>query len=160
HLVNRTAGTGSRAATAVYFTGDECAVNFTTLADPAGATGDFLSPGNALIAANTTTGALTYASIDNYSTTTYPNLVLVNINGIQPSNFNAAVATYDYLYESTAQTAASLTAGPSLLANWLIGELQDETTTSGRGDIDAIPGLAASNNTTLPVSSSGFVPPS
>lgn len=160
HVENREAGTGSRAATAVYFTGDECLSNAVSLVDSAGATGDFFSPGNVLNAANLAAGSLTYASIDNYSTTTYPNLVLVNINGLPPSNFNAAVGTYDYWFESTAQTAASLTGNPLVLANWLISELQEETTTSGRDDINAIPGLTASNNPTLPVSLSGFVPPS
>jgi PBP superfamily domain len=159
-IVNRESGAGSRAATAVYFTGDECNPSASTLADSAGAAGDFFSTANVLSAANTTTGAITYASIDNYSTTTYPNLVLVNINGIPPSNLAAAEGQYDFWFEGTAQTAPTITGNQTVLVNWLIGELESETTTSGRVDIDAIPGLGASNNAAIPASGSAFVPPS
>ncbi len=105
-----------------------------------------------LAKANTTAGAITYASIDNFNTTTYPNLALVNINGVPPSNLNAAEGQYDYWFELTAQTAPSLTGNSLVLANWLIGQLQDINTESHLVDVNAIPGNSANDNPSLPIS--------
>lgn len=150
-LVNRESGSGSRASAAIYFTGDECSASAATIADPAGAAGDFFSTGNVLAAANTTTGGVTYASIDNFSTTTYPNLALVAINGIAPSNLNAATGQYDYWFEATAVPAPSLSGNSLALANFIISALQTEATAPHLVDVLAIPGLST-NNAALPVS--------
>jgi hypothetical protein len=153
-LVNREAGSGSRTGAAIYFTGDECNPSATTISDPAGATGDFFSTGNVLAAANLTAGAVTYASIDNFSTTTYPNLVMVSINGIFPSNINAANGQYDYWFEATAVPNPNVASGSvaSQVSTWLIGELQAEATAPHTDDILAIPGIST-NNAALPVTS-------
>ena len=152
HIVNREAGSGSRAGASIYFTGYECSASASDIADPAGATGDFFSTGNVLAAANTTVGGITYASIDNFSTTTYPNLALVAIDGIVPSNLNAAAGQYDYWFESTAIPASGLSTSSAALSSWLIGELQDINTEPHLIDVNAIPGNSSNDTPALPVS--------
>jgi hypothetical protein len=152
-IVNREAGSGSRAGASIYFTGYECSASATDIADPAGATGDFFSTGNVLAKANTTPGSITYASIDNFNTTSLPNLALVAIDGIVPSNVTAANGQYDYWFEATAVTASGLPTPAATLASWLIGELQDINTLPHLVDVNAIPGNSANDNPALPVSS-------
>jgi hypothetical protein len=151
-IQNRESGSGSRAGAAIYFTGDECNASAVTVSDPAGAGGDFFSTGNVLTAANGTAGSITYASIDNFSTSSLPNLVLVNIDGVAPSNLNAATGQYDYWFEATAVPSPTLTGNSATLSTWLIGELQTEATAPHLTDVNAIP-LLSTNNPALPVSS-------
>lgn len=150
-VVNREAGSGSRAGASIYFTGYECVASTTDIADPAGATGDFFSTGNVLAQANKVAGSITYASIDNFNTSSFPNLALVAIDGIVPTNLNAAAGQYDYWFESTAVTASGLSTSSAALASWLIGELQTEATAPHLIDVNAIPGQST-NNPALPVS--------
>jgi hypothetical protein len=115
-------------------------------------TGDFFSTGNVLTAANSTPGAVTYASIDNFNTTNFPNLVLVNIDGVTPSNLTAASGQYGFWYEATAVLSPSLSGGSLDLANSIIGVLQDIASEPHLVDVIAIPGNA-NNTPALPVSS-------
>jgi hypothetical protein len=150
-LTNRESGSGSRAGASIYFTGDECVSGATTLSDPSGAAGDSFATGDVLKKANLTAGAVTYASIDNYSTTTYPNLVPVYINGIKPSNLAAAQGQYDYWFEATGILAPNVSGSSADLGNWLIGELQAEASAPNIVDVLAIPGIGG-NSASLPVS--------
>ena len=138
HIQNRESGSGSRAGASIYFTADECSPSAATISDPAGSGGDFFSTGNVLTAANATVGSVTYASIDNQGAN--PNLVVVNIDGITPSNLNAATGQYDYWFEATAVPSPSLSGNSQTLSTWLIGELQTQATAPHLVDINAIPG--------------------
>jgi hypothetical protein len=151
-IVNSESGSGTRAGASIYFTGDECNPSATTIADPAGPSGDYFSTSNALAAANLIPGAVTYASIDNLNVATYPNLVMVSIDGIFPSNINAANGQYDYWFEATAVQNPNVTVGgpANHLSFWLIGELQAEATAPHTDDILGIPGIST-NNAALPV---------
>ena len=151
-IVNRESGSGSRAGASIYFTGDECSPSATTIADTAGPSGDFFSTGNVLTQANLVAGSVTYASIDNFNSTTLPNLVMVSIDGIFPSNINAANGQYDYWFEATAVPNPKATGVAATLSSWLIGELQAEATAPHTDDVNAIPGLST-NNPALPITS-------
>lgn len=139
-IVNREAGSGSRTSAAIYFTGDECQAT-TTISDSPGGTNDFFSTGDVLAKANTTAGAITYASIDNLNTTKYPNLVLVGINGITPSNLAAAQGQYDFWFEATDVYSPTLTGNPLAVAQYLEGKAQAVATAPHLVDILAIPGV-------------------
>ena len=150
-IVNREQGSGSRASVDMFFTGDGCQSGATPIKE-VNPTSDFFSTGNVLTAANTTPGSVTYASIDNFNTTTFPNLVLVNVDGISPSNLTAASGQYGLWYEATAVLSPTLSGNSLALANIIIGVLQDIASEPHLVDVIAIPGN--SNNTAaLPVSS-------
>jgi hypothetical protein len=150
HIVNREAGSGSRTATSIYFEDDECNPNNTGVSD-AGALLDYFSTGNVLAAASTTTGGITYASIDNAPPT---GMVLASLNSVAPSNLAAAQGLYDYWYEATAvQTNATLTATQSSLVTYLIAEFQTLNTAPHSAQVLAIPGIGTTTNTSaIPVS--------
>lgn len=153
-VVNREAGSGSRTATDLYFTHDECVAGASHIHDAAGATGDFFSTGNVLAAANTTAGAITYATIDNFNTTKYPNLTLVTINGVQATNINAAQGNYDFWVEATAITNPADGTDQASIAGTLVASAQTIATTAHTVDINAIPDIGSPSNTpSLPVSS-------
>jgi hypothetical protein len=156
-VVNREAGSGSRTSASIYFTGDECVAGSTTITDSPGGTSDFFSTGDVLAHANVTAGAITYASIDNLNTTKYPNLALVGINGITPSNLAAAQGQYDFWFEATDVYSPSLTGNPLLLAQYLEGIAQTEATAPHVVDILAIPGVST-NAAGLPAATANGSP--
>jgi len=159
-IVNREQGSGSRAATSIFFTEDECNKQATTIAESTtGATGDYFSTGNVLAAANNIPGSITYASIDNAGST-YPNLTLVAVNSVTPSQLTAAAGTYGDWFEATGVTGAnfsSLSADQQGLINTLIANFQTEATAPSAVDILAIPGNST-NTAALPVSSTAVTP--
>jgi hypothetical protein len=151
-VVDREAGSGSRAGAAIYFPQDECNVTVTaatSIVDPSKGSSDYFSTGNVLSAANVTAGGITYASIDNFNTTSYPNLALVWIDGIQPSNLTAAEGQYDYWFEATAITNPSLVGNAANLASFIVSALQTEATAPHAVDIMANPFY---NTPSLPIS--------
>jgi hypothetical protein len=156
-IVNREAGSGSRTSAAIYFTGDECVTGASSISDIPGGTSDFFSTGDVLAKANTTAGAITYASIDNLNTTKYPNLVLVGINGITPSNLAAAQGQYDFWFEATDVYSPTLTGNPLLVAQYLEGKAQAIATAPHLVDILAIPG-ASTNVAGLPAATANGSP--
>jgi len=104
-----------------------------------------------LAAANTIPGAITYASIDNAGSS-YPNLTLVAVDNVQPSNLNAAAGAYSFWFEATVNTGAnysSLSADQQGLITSLISAFQTEATLPGAVDILANPNY---NSPSLPVS--------
>jgi hypothetical protein len=152
-VVDREPGAGSRAAAALYFAQDECNVTVTaatSITDPSKGSSDYFSTGNVLSAANVTTGGITYASIDSFNRTSYPNLALVSIDGIVPSNLAAAEGQYDFWFETNAITAPSgLSANQSALAAYIVGALQAQATAPHAVDVLANPFY---NTPSLPIS--------
>jgi|HubBroStandDraft_2_1064218.scaffolds.fasta_scaffold49118_2 hypothetical protein len=157
-IVNREQGSGSRTATDIFFTGDHCsAVAQTAIAESTGGTADFFSTGNVLAAANTIPGSITYASIDNAGSSSFPNLTLVAVNGVNPTNLAAASGTYGDWYEATVTTGAnfsSLTTDQQGLIQGLISAFETEATLPGTADILANPNY---NTPAYPVSGTGVV---
>lgn len=157
-VINREQGSGSRAATDIFFTSDGCnKVAQAPIAESTAGTADFFSTGNVLAAANTIPGAITYASIDNAGNSSYPNLTLVAVNGVQPSNLAAAAGTYADWFEATAVTGnnySSLSTDQKGLITYLIGQFQIEGSVTGT-DILANP---LYNTPALPISSTATGP--
>lgn len=157
-IVNREQGSGSRTSTDIFFTGDHCVSPLQTpIQESTGGTADYFSTGNVLAAANTIPGAITYASIDNAGSSSFPNLTLVAVNGVQPSNLNAAAGTYGDWFEATANTGSnfsSLSADQQGLINNLITAFETQATLPGAVDILANPNY---NTPSYPVSGTGVV---
>jgi hypothetical protein len=120
-VINREAGSGSRTATDIFFTGDHC--SSLTANTPIKETGgtDYFSTTDVLNAANTTPGSITYATIDQAGTS-FPNLTLVAIDNVQPSNIAAATGAYGDWFEAWAITnpALSSTSDQGILAQNLV----------------------------------------
>jgi hypothetical protein len=153
NVINREQGSGSRAATSIYWTDDECNKAATSIVETTAGTADYFSTGNVLAAANVVPGAITYAAVDG-STTSYANLTLVQINGITPLNLVAASGEYTDWFEATANTGAnfsSLSGAQQGLINFLIAQWQAEATVPSLNDSLAIPGNST-NVASLPVS--------
>jgi ABC-type phosphate transport system substrate-binding protein len=158
-IVNREQGSGSRTATDIFFTSDHCVASPAQppIKESTGGTADYFSTGNVLAAANTIPGSITYASIDNAGTS-FPNLTLVNVDGITPSNLNAAIGLYGDWYEATVVTGSnfsSLSADQQALINNLVSAFQGIGTTASAVDIVANPSY---NSVAFPVSGTGVVP--
>jgi hypothetical protein len=155
-LKNREAGSGSRTATSNYFFSYPC----NTLAPQgdltdAGATADFYATGDVLKNANLTGGAITYASIENSTSTKYPNMHLAQINGVQPSSLAAATGEYDFWVESGLISNSAASGAASTLQTWLQSELADVTTAAHTANIVTIPGAGwgSGNAATTPPTS-------
>jgi hypothetical protein len=158
-IVNREQGSGSRASTDIFFTGDHCAAGATAIAESTAGTADFFSTGNVLAAANTIPGAVTYASIDNAGSASASNLTLVAVNSVAPTNLNAATGEYGDWFEATAVTGpgfGSLTTDQQGLINNLTTRFQTEATAPGGTQVLAIPGNST-NVASLPVTGTASV---
>jgi len=145
-IVNRETGSGSRAATDLLITGDACQTGGKALSEQnvggKGATNtDYFATGDVLAAANTAAGAITYATIDQSAS----NLSLVSLNGIAPTNANAATGQYDFWVEASyvVNPNQTYTAAQSSLISFLTTELQNVGTAPHLADVLAIP---SSNN--------------
>jgi hypothetical protein len=158
-IVNREQGSGSRTATSIYFTGDGCGGSPGIL-ESTGGTADYFSTGNVLSAANLVPGSITYASIDNAGSTSFPNLTLVAVNGIVPTNAQAANGPADEWYEATFVTPSysgfSLSADQTSLVTFLTKEFQAEATAPNAADNLVIPGKSGNAATLPPVASRGI----
>jgi len=158
-IVNREQGSGSRTATDIFFTTDQCnKASVSPIQESTGGTADYFSTGNVLAAANGIPGAITYASIDNAGNASYPNLTLVAINGVQPSNLAAAAGAYNDWFEATAVTGPNLGSLPSNTQNliaFLKTKLSVEATAPGAVDVLAVP--SSVNTPNVPVSSTASV---
>jgi hypothetical protein len=158
-IVNREQGSGSRAATSIFFTQDECNSVATSIKESTGGTADYFSTGNVLAAANTIPGSITYASVDNAGSSSYPNLTLVEVDSVYATNLNAAAGIYGDWFEATGVTGPnfnSLSGDQQTLIGDLIQDFQTESSAPGTVDILAIP-ADSTNNASLPVSSTSSV---
>jgi hypothetical protein len=140
-IVNREAGSGSRAATDILIAGDGCASAGSTSTIFHGYATQYFSTGDVLTAASGIAGSITYATIDNSKT----NMVPVNLNGVTPSNLNAALGTYPFWVEAQYINNAASTGADSLAINNIVAALQAQGTTAALADIDVIPNVAAAN---------------
>jgi hypothetical protein len=138
-IVNREKGSGSRTATDLLIAGDSCTTGGGVLFDAAGAT-DFFSTGDVLNNAATIPGSITYATIDQAVT----NMVQVRLNGVTPSNTNAATGAYPFWVEATFVVNPASRADVNVV-NFVTTALQAEATAPHIVDVLAIPGIPASS---------------
>jgi len=154
-LVQREAGSGTRAGANLYFLLYQC--GSTNALTPAA--GNF-STTDELVAVNGTAGAIGYAVIDQIlkpsNATNWTNLVLATINGVAPSNLAAATGQYDYWYEANTILNPG-TAGTTLdLANFVQTDIPKIAEAPSSPAINAIPGIQG-NVGTVPLSDNGGV---
>jgi periplasmic binding family protein len=153
-LINREKGSGSRTATDIFFTNDHCTTQSANLPIAEPGPTDYFSTLDVLTAANAKAGSITYATIDQAGAS-FPNLTLVAIDGVQPSNIAAAAGQYGDWFEAYAITnpsVSSTSAQGTLIAN-LISAFQDVSELGfGQADLLANP-LTSSVSPALPVTS-------
>lgn len=159
-IVNREQGSGSRAATDLLITGDSCQAAGKPLSEQLPITKqgnpnvDYFATGDVLGAANTITGAITYATIDQSAS----NLSIVALNGVSPTNSgnsggNAAAATgqWDFWVEATyvVNPTETFTSAQSSLITYLTSQLQNVGTAPHVADVLAIPTSANGSSVAL-----------
>jgi len=108
---------------------------------------DGYATGDVLTTAAATSGAITYASIDNSKA----GLTIAQLSGVTPSNLAATSGQYDWWFEATAQKGNITSPGGLGLYNWLVGgELANVATAPHTAQINAIPGVGT-NAAAVPV---------
>jgi hypothetical protein len=173
-VCNRETGSGTRTGAALFFNGDGCVTGAPAITDSAGTTNDNWSTSEALncvqnngSASGAAAGsiAISYVSIDNFSKIgagkTFPNVKLVTIDGVTPSNYNSAMGNYKWVYEATAQqnpTALAGNAAGQALVNYLIPAAQAVATAPQSAQINAIPSQPATNVPAIPMTAVGTTP--
>ena len=137
-IINREKGSGSRTATDLLIAGDVCTTGGASLFDPGGANPtDFFSTGDVLTAVGGVQGGITYATIDQTLPT---GVTKVSLNGVTPSNLNAATGAYPFWVEATFVINPSSPADQTVMA-FIASALQTEATAPHLADILAIPGV-------------------
>ena len=147
-IVDRETGSGSRAATDILLAGDACGATNgsalqSTLADTSGV--DYFSTGDVQNAGKLIQGAVTYVSIDHALSGTNPTTVAIDIDGVVPSNLNAAQGIYPFWVEASYVNNTAITKGDSKAVNNIVSALQNEATTAELADIVAIPNVTSAN---------------
>lgn len=151
-IVNREPGSGSRAATSIYWLDDEC--NPSHVGVEEGQTVDYFATGDVLAAANTTPGAVTYASIDNNGANA--NMVMASIDGVFPTNLAAAQGRYGWWVESAlVNPSYTIPAVASSIASFLVTDLQNGNTAPHSAQINLIPSSGSNTTPAIPVASHG-----
>lgn len=151
--IDREPGSGTRTSANIYFLNYPCS----SLSGIANYSGEALnySTGDELSLANSTPGAIAYASIDNLlppKNTAYTNLVLATINGVTPSTLAAATGEYDYWFEATLVPNSSVTGSAAQLSTWLQGDLPKLAAAPLAADVNVIPNIGG-NTATVPLAS-------
>jgi hypothetical protein len=147
-VVNREAGSGSRAGASIFALDYGCNGAAPAINDPSPAN-DSYATGDALTAAAATNGAITYASIDNTKT----GLSIANLSGVTPSNLAAATGQYDWWFEAVAVQGTVTSPGGTTLSNWLTGgELANVATAPHTAQVNSIPNVGT-NVAAVPLTS-------
>lgn len=134
-IVNREVGSGSRAATDLLIAGDVCQVGGAKIQEASKTATDYFSTGNVLDALNAQGGGISYATIDNAPES---NETLVSLNGITPTNANAASGQYPFWVEATFATNPNSIPDANLLS-FITNSLQAVGTAPHLADVLANP---------------------
>jgi hypothetical protein len=134
-IVNREAGSGSRAATDLLIAGDVCQAHGSAIAEASKNATDYFSTGNVLSALNTQGGGISYATIDNAPQS---NETLVALNGVVPTSLAAAGGSYPFWVESVVTTNPNSVPNAALLG-FVTSTLQAIATAPHLPDIMANP---------------------
>ena len=147
-IVNREAGSGSRTATSLWWLKDECVPGFVGVEEDQSV--DYFSTGNVLAAAATTSGAVTYASIDNNGA--QASLVMASIDGVFPTNLAAAQGQYEFWVESALVVPNyAVSAQATSIQNFLVTDLENGNTAPHSAQVNLIPGSGANTTPQIPV---------
>lgn len=150
-LVNREAGSASRAAWTIYALNTNCSSYSAALSDPNPAN-DYYATADVLNVVSSTPGAITYASIDNAGK--YANVSLAQVDGVTPSNLASASGQYDVWFESAAIKGNVTSPGGAGLVTWLTGgELSNIATAPHTAQIAAIPNIGTNGPGHTPLTS-------
>jgi len=155
---NREAGSGSRAQASIYFLDYNCAQSTTVIADPSPAS-DYYATQDALNAASSTAGAITYASIDNNTTSKAPNLSLASLNTVTATNLHATSGDYGDWYEAQSiKGNTTLDTVGTAVYNYIVSTLPGVNKAPQAVDILAIPNVAGNTAPAGAVSGVGSTP--
>ncbi len=153
--VDREPGSGTRTSANIFFLAYQCGTT-NGITNNSGEQLNY-STGDELNQANSTSGSIAYASIDNLlppKNTSYTNLVLATINGVTPSTLAAAAGQYGYWFEATLVPNPSLSSGSSYdLQQYLINNVPTLALAPIAADINTIPGAGANGVGTVPLTS-------
>jgi hypothetical protein len=133
-VVNREAGSGTRTGASIYFLNYNCPQQSTPIAETGAPDG--YQTADVLTTAESTPGAITYASIDNAGK---PNLTTVSLSGIAPSNFAPVSGQYDWWYEAQLIKGTIVSTGGTPIYTFLTTELSNVNTAPHQTDILAVP---------------------
>jgi hypothetical protein len=152
-VINREPGSGTRTATNIFFLNYQCGGSGTI----PGSSGNYATS-DELNAANSTGGAIAYATIDNIlnpASNSYGNLVLATIDGTTPSTLAAATGRYGFWYEATLVPNASVTGTSANLSTFLQTDLPKIATAPALPDINVIPNVGGNKPGVPLVSAAG-----
>jgi hypothetical protein len=149
-VVNREAGSGTRTGAAIYFLNYNCPQTSTPIAETGALDG--YQTADVLTTAESTPGAITYASIDNAGK---PNLTTVSLSGIAPTNFAPASGEYDWWFEAQLIKGTIVSTGGTPIYTFLITELSNVNTAPHQTDILAVPTSFNPGNPTANTSEPG-----
>jgi hypothetical protein len=140
-LINREAGSGTRTGASIYFLNYNCGQVKTPVSETGA--GDYYATADALTAAGSTPGGITYASIDNAGKT---NLSTVSLSGVAPTNLAATSGQYDWWYEAQLIKGTIVSTGGSGIYTFLKTELASVNTAPHVADILAVPNAGSPAN--------------
>jgi len=153
--IDREPGSGTRTSTNIYFFNYQC--GSTNSITNNGSEQLNFSTTDELTQANNTPGSIAYTSIDQVlnptNHTKFPNLALVSINGVAPTNKAAAAGAYGFWFEATFvpnSTALGSGTQSATLAAFLESELPELNKAPASTDIDVIP-LYKGNSVGVPL---------
>jgi hypothetical protein len=156
--INREPGSGTRTSTNVFLFGYHCGSAVSMPNPLAGEVLNF-STGEEMNAVNNTPGSVAYASIDQIlnpsNGTKFTNVILASIDNVAPSNQAAATGRYGWWFEATLVPETGVTGGSLALSTYLQTNLPKLANLPSIPDVLAIPGVAAGNNATTPLTSNG-----
>ena len=154
-VINREAGSGSRTGASIYFLDYNCAQTSRFINDPSPAN-DYYATGDAINAATSTPGGITYASIDNAGKA---NLTQATLSGIKASNLTATSGDYDWWYEAQViKGNTSLDSVGTAFYTYVSGTIPEVSKAPQVADILAIPGAGTvANTTSVPVTATGII---
>jgi hypothetical protein len=163
-VCNREIGSGTRAASSIFFAGDVCSTGAVTPIAEFGTPADNFATSDELACVDTNPGAIGYVSVDNNSKigagNQFPNVTAVAIDGVLGTNKASASGQYLYNYEMAftqgASTAASTAAA---LVPSLITAMQTGGTSAQSAQINVLPGIGTPANVSqLPLQQFGAKP--
>jgi hypothetical protein len=163
-VCNREVGSGTRAASSIFFAGDVCSTGAVTAIAEFGVPADNFATSDELACVDTHPGAIGYVSVDNNSkiggTNQFPNVTAVAIDGVLGTNKASALGQYLFNYEmSVTQGASTAGSTAAALVPSLILGMQTGATSAQSAQINVLPGLGSpANVSSLPLQQFGAKP--
>ena len=162
-MCRRDAGSGTQTLASVFFNGTNCSSASYAFPLPNGTTViQNNSTGNLLTCVNGNNNAIGFAVLDSTQavmTNNGGNVKIMGYDGNLPTKTNAASGTYEYYAESSSTTNPGLAAGvEKTFITAMVARLQDVNNVAASDSLIAIPGAAAANTPSLPLTAVGGTP--